>query len=226
MDFKHLASAIAVISAIFAWNGPARAVVYNCNIDTTFGGFCFFDNAVANGGHPHAGFGVTYTDEVRIALTGPGTITDSSGSTTALQSIILGFKSVGMKSFSYSWYRDTVPGSNDAGTLITALTPLSTTGSLDFALPLTGTTPNGQAFSYYHLFLTVTNLKAGDPGFNKFIYQGSHYSGSVQELCGLPGTSCVAPTLPLPPAAVLFGTALAGLGVLGRNRRKRSTAQA
>ncbi len=226
MSLKRASFAVALLCAAFGWNGSANAVVYSCTVDTTTGGFCFFDNAVANGGLPHAGNGVTYTDEVRIALTGPGTITDSTGSTTALESIIVGFNSVGMKAFSYSWAADVVPASNDAANVITPTTALSTTGSIDFPLPLTATTPNGQAYAYYHLFLTVTNFGTGDPQYNAAIYQGSHYSGSVTELCGVPGTSCVTPTLPLPPAALLFVTALAGLGLLGRNRRKGATVQA
>jgi hypothetical protein len=42
---------------------------------------------------------------------------------------------------------------------------------------------------------------------------------------GIIGTGSVSP-IPLPPAALLFGTALVGLGVLGRRRRKDGLAQA
>jgi hypothetical protein len=110
----------------------------------------------------------------------------------------------GLSSLSYA-FTSTAPGGapNTSGSL-------STNGSDGFDLDLTATPFPGAPFDHYTLLLNWTT--SGSTG------GGYAYSLEID-----PCTECFNNnTVPLPPAAILFGSALAGLGVLGRKRRQRA----
>ena len=60
--------------------------------------------------------------------------------------------------------------------------------------------------------------------FSKFFADVGNVGGAQTGIIDFGPAATQFSTVPLPPAALLFGTALAGLGILGRRRSKKAAA--
>jgi hypothetical protein len=155
------------------------------------------------------GPGVTNTDVITVNLTGPGIVASPGTAGSVALNISFGpFKLAGFSAFSWVWQSDNLL-TNVSGTF-------STSAQNTIDLPFTATTPAGEPYASYHLYITsTTNGLAGG---------GYVYTLGV-EAC--PVCNPPPPTVtPVPPAAILFFSGLAGLGFMGRKRRKSAETQA
>jgi MYXO-CTERM domain-containing protein len=147
--------------------------------------------------------GTSGTDEYWIVVTGPNGVSSPGSAGTT----VLNFGSIsGLSSFSYVFTSTAGSGNPNASG------PLSLTGSDSIVLDLTATVPGGNPgdpFDHYILQLGWTTSGSSGGGYA--------YSIAIDP-CGSGG--CASTVVPVPPAAVLFVSALAGLGLLGRRRRK------
>jgi uncharacterized protein (TIGR03382 family) len=192
---KRATLALGLLFAAGTWISQASALSYTAtfNIPDTGGDF---GDVVNHFDGPN----VTNTDNITVNLTGPNAVNpNGSGGAVALNISFGAFQIAGFSSFSYVWKSDNLL-TNISGTL-------STSAQNTIALPFGATTPAGDPYSSYHLLITTTT-------------NGSAGGGYVYSLSVDPCTNCATTTLPVPPAAILFVSALGGLGLLGRRRRK------
>jgi hypothetical protein len=192
------ALAIGLFGAAVSWTTQAGAASYTAtyNIPT--------DGYVIGGVVNHfEGPGKTNTDTITVNLVGPGFVEPGTAGTVSLNISMGPFKLAGFSSFSWVWQSDNAL-TNISGTF-------STSAQNTIALPFTATTIPGAVYSSYHLYITsTTNGLAG--------------GGYVYTLGTAPCPECAPPPpgVPVPPAAALFVTGLAGLGWLARGRRKQA----
>jgi hypothetical protein len=195
MSVKRATYALAVVCAAFGWSNSASAVTYpTCTLPVACGG-----------GNYNGTQGASDTDRVNVIIAAP-VDPAATGGLVALFTPVFSE----LSSFSYQWRADAVPGSLDAAILIQSGS-LNTSSQNILSLPLTATTPAGQPYSYYELFISYTTSGLG----------GGGYSWTLGATCSNAG-GCAPPppAVPVPPAAILFVSGLAGLGLLGRKRRK------
>ncbi len=249
MSVKRATVALGILGAAAGWTGSAHAAlcpgvlaagVVAC-YDVTDAGInipytSVNPSSTANGaGTVHnyapgvAALGHTGTDEIDIYIDGPiGVTSPGGGGTSSLKSFAIRLpvrENSGFKSLSYQFTDVTGPvtGLIDSG-------PLSVSGTTQpIQLDFTATGTAGAPYSFYRLLIswateTAASLAAaGHP--NSTLYTGGGYSYSLQiDPCNSAIRSCENGTVPVPPAAILFVSGLAGLGLLGRKRRKRAQA--
>ena len=208
--------ALIAATALVVGSTPANAVTWNLGTPSgdlgsthtyTVGGFSItaagftnstFSTAVHLYGKNNGG------DEVGLGLMNDPTGEHEISGTSLIRIDFSSARLAGLKGFTFSMDSSTqsegwsVYGSNSAATLYTLLM----SGQDENAHTLTGT---ADTYSFYY-----------------FIYKsfGSQYGQGNNVLL----TSISA--APLPPAVLLFGTALVGMGVLARRRRKNAVADA
>lgn len=207
---KRAILALGLLCAAGSWLGQAQAASYTAtyNIPDTGGAFGAFVNHF-EGPIPH-----TNIDVINVNLTGPGRVdSDGHAGTVALKISAGPFTIAGFSLFEWTWKSDN---------LVTNLTgSFSTILQNSITLPFTATPLPGDVYfspggplghnGTYHLFI-------------KSITSGFSGGGYVYSLEVQPCSDCAATVVPVPPAAALFASALAGLGVLSRRRRKRAQA--
>lgn len=189
--------AIGMLCGAMAWAGQAGATSYTATYNIPDTGLTVGDAVNHFNGPGH-----TNTDVITVNLTGPGRVDSPGSAGTVALSITFGpFQLAGFSSFSWIWQSDNLV-TNLSGTFSTSAQNL-------ISLPFTATVPAGDPYSSYHLYITsTTNGLAG--------------GGYVYSLDAAPCSTCAPPPVPVPPAAVLFVSGLAGLGLLGRSRRRNA----
>jgi hypothetical protein len=194
---KRAPLSLAIFCAVLAFVGQAAAIPYNITYNISDAGGSF--SASVN---HFEGAGATNTDTISINLTGPGAVDPSGIAGTVALNISMGSTQLaGFSSFSWVWKSDD-NSLNMSGTF-------STTAQNAISLPFTATTPAGMPGLYHLLITSTTSGVAG--------------GGYVYALQVDPCLNCISSPVPVPPAAILFMSALAGLGLLSRKRRKEST---
>ena len=136
-----------------------------------------------------------------------------------------GFNLVGDPTIAYSNITPgsfTIPGTLDPSQAAGSL-HMDGTGTFDYGLEATGnggSDPNGTSLTFLITAagLTLASLQANAIG---QFFAADIISGTTGWTGGIDASLS---SVPLPPAALLFGTALVGMGVLGRRRRKDALA--
>jgi hypothetical protein len=197
--------AAGLLCAALSWGSQAQAISYTATYNISDAGGVF------GGGVNHFdGPGRTNIDTITVNLTGPGIVESSALAGTVALNISFGpFNLAGFSSISWMWQSDNLL-TNVSGTF-------SNIAQNVIDLPFTATTPAGAPYASYHLYIvsTTSGLAGG----------GYVYSLAVQACpaCNAPPPpppSVSPPAVPVPPAAILFISGLAGLGFMGRKRRK------
>jgi hypothetical protein len=180
-----------------------------------------------------------------------GTVKLTQSGTSVLVDVVLNsgniFATTGAGNKEYFLFNDSLSGSTITGITATfngttvnpgplaGFTNISTsTGSTTFTASVECTTCTGTSgVNVNDLHFTVTNETIAGLETTTGIF-----SSVADILCGQTGCPAGGPTglvdvstgpippVPIPPAAMLFGSALVGLGLLGRRRRKGGLAQA
>jgi hypothetical protein len=192
--FKRATLALGLLGAALVWGSPANAYSVTWNIPVT-DGYAVGDSVF----HSAGGF----SDNISVNLTGPGNVMSPGGGGVVALNISFGSTVLShISGFTYRWYSDNLL--TDTGVIA-----LSNVLQNPIPLPFTATPTPGDPYSSYHLLLSG-------------LADGASGGGYVYTIGATPCPTCGSTVVPVPPAAVLFVSALAGLGLLGRKRRKNA----
>jgi hypothetical protein len=198
MSVKRATFALAVLCAAFGWSSSASALSWTVGgASCSLPGFCIGGTAVA----PGVGYVDTYYAQVDA----------QSDSPAGAGFVSLAVSGGLLANVSYQWRYDLVPGSQDAGVLSSGGSIAFPGSQTNIPVDLDATSPDGGIYSYYELIIKYDATGTAGGGYTLTL-------GTTP--CGVQNPCPVPPGVPVPPAAILFVSGLAGLGLLGRKRRK------